>query len=107
MNSSNGISYITEMEAKLGDMLREGFPADRSSHEAYLKCKERLDSWARENGIRAMSFWDYAESRRKHPELHFAPLPMPKNGNQDAFLVFSHEMALRVLYFGQIPKCRL
>lgn len=101
MYSSNGTSCITETEARLGDMMRDRFPHDGTS-EGFLRTRKIFVEWALRNQIPFMSFWDYTETKRKHPEIHLAPSPL-RLTSEDHYLVFSRELTLKVLTLGFLP----
>lgn len=86
---SNGISHITDMEAKLGDMLRERFTT-----------KNDLDRWAGEHGLTMLDFWEYCENKREG--IHLAPMPLRnwRNGHDKTYLVFGDELAMKILVLG-------
>jgi hypothetical protein len=92
MNSSNGTSYITEIEAKLGDLMRDSFPHD-GTYEDYHKAKSKFLTWIETNRIRLMSFWDYIKQRNNRNK----PCPQPVlNSKQGRPLrVFDDELATR------------
>jgi len=94
MIQSNGICNITEIEAKLGDILKESF-----------RDKIELDEWAVQNNIQKLSFWDYTDTKKKKPELHLVPSPH-RNGlsNRETFLAFDHELALLTIFLGHIAN---
>jgi hypothetical protein len=100
MNSSNGVCHITEIEARLGDILRRSFPGEGLDRDP----KVEFDEWAARNNIQRVSFWDYTPTKRKSPELHLVPTPHPGLVSSDTFLVFDDEMAAKVLFLGQVPK---
>ena len=105
MISSNGVCLITETEARLGDLLRDNFPKDGLDRDQMILAKIEFDEWASKNHIPRLSFWDYTPTKKKHPELHLVPTPHPGISNSDQFLVFSQELATRILTLGFIPKC--
>lgn len=104
MISSNGVCYITETEARIGDILRDSFPREGLDHDHMILAKIEFDEWAAKNNIPRMSFWDYTDTKKKSPELHLVPTPHPGLSNNDKFLVFTEELATRILTLGFIPK---
>ena len=103
MFSSNGVSCITEVEARLGDVLAKCFRQKNESFASYMEARFQLREWAEANGVRIVSFWDYGETKRRRPELHLVPSHLKGNTNMDTFLVFDDEFATKVLVFGCVP----
>jgi hypothetical protein len=91
MAQSNGISQITDIEAKLGDLLRERFSS-----------REDVDRWAEEYGVHMRNFWDYSKTKRQG--IHLAPIPLCLRDHHDkTYIVFGDELATRILALGFIP----
>ncbi len=92
MAQSNGISQITEIEARLGDLLRARFST-----------REDLDRWAEEYGTPMLSFWDYSKTKRQ--DIHLAPIPVNllDRSYDKTYLVFGDELAMRILALDFIP----
>ena len=105
MICSNGVCHITEIEARLGDILAKCFPRRDESLESHLDAKRELTQWAEKNGIRFHSFWDYTPTKAIRPEVHFVPSPHPGRTSSDTFLHFPEELALKVLFLGEVPRC--
>jgi hypothetical protein len=104
MYSSNGTSLITEIEAKLGDLMRDGFPHD-GTYSEYHKAKDKFLACIEANGIRLMSFWDYTETKKKKTTgINLAPSPFSTPGREDHYVVFDDELATRVLALGFLPR---
>lgn len=104
MFSSNGVSCITETEARLGDVLARAFPREGQGYEPHMRAKARVEAWAAANGVRILSFWDYSDTKRAHPELHLAPTPHPGNTSSGTFLAFDEDLATKVLFLGFVPE---
>jgi hypothetical protein len=92
MAQSNGISQITDIEARLGDLLRARFST-----------REGLERWAEEYGTPMLNFWDY--SKTKMQGIYLAPIPLYLRGcgHDKTYLVFGDELATRILALGFIP----
>lgn len=103
MISSNGVCHITEIEARIGDILAKSFPREGLSRDEMVLAKVEFDEWAVRNNIPRMSFWDYTATKKKHPELHLVPTPHPGISSADTFLVFDEELTTKVLFLGGVP----
>jgi hypothetical protein len=101
MAQSNGIIGITEIEARLGDAIRDAF-----FRGDYKEGRAAMCLWAEKNGAPQINFWEY--SRNKKPGIHMAPFPWSSGWssgeNRDySYLVFSDEMAMKILVLGCMP----
>lgn len=105
MICSNGICGITEIEAKIGDILCKSFPCDITDRESYIEAKLKLNSWVIKNKIEQLSFWDYTPTKKIRPDAILAPSPFhhPIEQNSKAYLDFPFDLAMIVLHFDYVP----